>query len=173
MKIQNLYRKSFQRGRDDKRNNSLFWRKINNTAFINKNKRRSTSPNMFEDLTYIDSTEVDENIYNYDQLKKEYEEQIREDINSNKTLNFTDDKKLEEQPKEILQKLVDFKNCTEAIRKFNIKPINCLVYNYEQQKHKPIVKKMSRKIWLTIKIWLLIYICLAIPCWCHKGKEYY
>ncbi|KAK9293969.1 hypothetical protein QLX08_011262 [Tetragonisca angustula] len=121
-----------------------------------------------EDTKYID-TEPGEEAYDYNQFKKEYEEQIEKYIYSNKTINFTDEEKLKEQPKEVLQKLIDFKNCTNITGVFNIKPLNCLIHNYEQQKDKPVVKRLLQKIYLTIKVWFLIYVCVAIPCWCHKG----
>lgn len=154
-------------------NNSSFSKITNVAANINKNKR-SISANIFEeDPRYADSTEPGEEAYDYDQFKKEYEGQIEKYINSNKTLNFTDQGKLEEHPKEILQKLVDFKNCTNLTGIFHIKPLNCLMYNYEQQKDKCVVKRTLRKIGLTIKVWFLIYVCVAVPCWCHRGKLHY
>lgn len=127
---------------------------------------------MFEEDKDADSTEPGEEAYDYDQFKKEYEEQIKK---FNETLNITEEEKLEEHTMKALQKLVDFKNCTEESKKFNITLMDCLMYNYEQQKDKPIVKKTLQKIWLIIKIWFLIYICLAIPLWCQKGvyKLYY
>lgn len=125
-----------------------------------------------EDTKYLD-TEPGEDAYDYNQFKKEYEEQIEKYIYSNKTVNFTDEEKLKEHPKEVLQKLIDFKNCTNITGEFNIKPLNCLIHNYEQQKDKPIVKRLLQKIYLIIKVWFLIYVCVAIPCWCHKGKLYY
>ncbi|XP_026670869.1 uncharacterized protein LOC108626720 [Ceratina calcarata] len=114
-----------------------------------------------------DGIEPGEEAYDYHKFKAEYEEQLEQ---SNKTLNFTDKDKLEEQPKEALEKLVDFRNCTEAAsKKFGIKAIDCLMYNYEKQKEKPVVKKTVKKIWLTLKVWFLIYVCIAIPCWCQRG----
>ncbi|XP_006621880.1 uncharacterized protein LOC102678180 [Apis dorsata] len=121
---------------------------------------------MFEEDKDADSTEPGEEAYDYDQFKKEYEEQIKK---FNETLNITEEEKLEEHTMKALQKLVDFKNCTEESKKFNITLMDCLMYNYEQQKDKPIIKKTLQKIWLIIKIWFLIYICLAIPLWCQKG----
>ncbi|CAK9813462.1 hypothetical protein ANTQUA_LOCUS7635 [Anthophora quadrimaculata] len=138
---------------------------------IKENKRRSiSSDNMYKrDTDYIGSTEPGEENYDYHKFKREYEEQIVKDISTNKTLNYTDTEKLKEDPNEVLQKLLDVKNCTDISRKSGIKTIDCLIHNYEQQKNEPAVKKTLSKIWLIFKIWFLIYICLAVPCWCHKG----
>ncbi|XP_029052548.1 uncharacterized protein LOC114880574 isoform X1 [Osmia bicornis bicornis] len=116
-----------------------------------------------------ENTEPDEEIYDYEKFKKEYEEQIVEDIN-NKNNTFNDTKeKIDELAEETLKNLFNFTNCTETSKKLGIKAIDCFIHNYELEKDKPIVKKTVSKIWLIIKVWLLIYICLAIPCWCHKG----
>ncbi|CAL7949701.1 unnamed protein product [Xylocopa violacea] len=115
---------------------------------------------MFQEDLKDDDIESGEEAYDYDKFKSEYEEQIE---TSNKTLNFTDKEEQETYEKEALKKLVDFKNCTKATG------IECLIHNYEEQKDKPIAKKTLWKVWLIIKIWFLIYICLAILCWCQKG----
>ncbi|XP_076392688.1 uncharacterized protein LOC143265291, partial [Megachile rotundata] len=112
--------------------------------------------------------EPEEEVYDYGKFKKEYEEQIAEDITTNNK-TFNDTEKKQEQPKEILKKLFSYENCTEVSKKLGIKAVDCLINNYEHEMDKPVVKKTLSKIWLIIKVWFLIYICLAIPCWCHKG----
>ncbi|XP_076761350.1 uncharacterized protein LOC143429574 [Xylocopa sonorina] len=163
-KIQNLYKREFQIKHSNKQNNLHFWKITTNINNIHENEKRSISlNNMFqedqEDLK-DDDVESGEEAYNYDKFKSEYEEQIE---TSNKTLNLTDKGKQETNEKEALKILVDFKNCTKT---FGIK---CLIHNYQEQKDKPIVKKTLSKVWLTIKVWFLIYMCLAILCWCQKG----
>lgn len=119
---------------------------------------------------HIEDTEPGEEVYDYEKFKKEYEEQIGQDISTNKTMNYTSEEVTEENPKEALQNLLDFKNCTEETKKFGIKAIDCLMHNYEREKDKPVVKKTLHKIVLIIKVWFLIYACFAIPCWCLYGK---
>ncbi|XP_078034374.1 uncharacterized protein LOC144468633 [Augochlora pura] len=105
--------------------------------------------------------------YDYENFKREYEEHMAKYVTESLLLNYTDEKQSEKYPEETLQKLLDFKNCTEKSKKLGIKAIDCLVYKYEHEP--PEIKKSVQKIWLIIKIWFLIYICLAIPCWCQKG----
>lgn len=115
--------------------------------------------------------EPGEEIYDYAKFRKEYEQQIEQDIISiNKTLNDTAEEKPEEQPKEALKALLDFKNCTEESKTFGVKGIDCLIDNYEREKDNPVVKKTLQKTWLIVKVWSLIYVCLAVPCWCQYGK---
>lgn len=116
----------------------------------------------------IGETELGEEIYDYEKFKREYEEQIAQYTNIDKILNYTNKEQLEEISKRKYQKLFNFKNCTEASKKIGIKAIDCLMYNYEHEK--PAVKKFVQKVWLIIRIWFLIYVCLAIPCWFHKGN---
>ncbi|XP_053986082.1 uncharacterized protein LOC128880245 isoform X1 [Hylaeus volcanicus] len=121
---------------------------------------------------YVEETEPGEEVYDYEKFKKEYDEQIARYTTTDKISNYTNGNTSEETqrkkyPAETLQKLFDFKNCTEASKKFGIKAIDCLVDNYERQK--PALKKSVQKVWLMIRVWFLIYICLAIPCWCQKG----
>ncbi|XP_076234003.1 uncharacterized protein LOC143178942 [Calliopsis andreniformis] len=152
-------------------------RKVNDLNLY-KQLLRTKRQEEFEDSTavnkkvftrQIEDTEPGEEAYDYEKLKKEYEEQIGEDIDANKIVNYTAEEKTEENPKEALQKLLDFKNCTEETAKFGIKAIDCLIHNYEHEKKKPVVKKTVHKAAMMIKVWFLIYVCLAIPCWCQYG----
>ncbi|XP_076659561.1 uncharacterized protein LOC143362929 [Halictus rubicundus] len=111
--------------------------------------------------------EPNEEEYDYENFKREYEEQMGKYTTDSLLSNYTDEERSEKYPVETIQKLLDFKNCTETSKKLGIKAIDCLIYNYEHET--PKIKKSVQKTWLIIKVWLLIYICLAIPCWCHKG----
>ncbi|XP_043255487.1 uncharacterized protein LOC122399127 [Colletes gigas] len=122
--------------------------------------------------SYKEETESGEEIYDYEKFRKEYEEEISQHIIVDKISNYTNENKSKETekseyPKGTLQKLLDFKNCTKTSKKFGIKAIDCLIHNYESEDQ--TVKKSVQKAWLIIRIWFLIYVCLAIPCWCHKG----
>ncbi|KAL0131072.1 hypothetical protein PUN28_002573 [Cardiocondyla obscurior] len=104
----------------------------------------------------------------------EYEQQLEDDIKKGKVLNYTEK---EEQKKGALKltfkKIMDLKrprNCTkEEISQIGIKAIECLLYDYQHAKDVTTVKIVLSKTWLVFRVWLLIYICLAIPCWCQRG----
>ncbi|XP_076226308.1 uncharacterized protein LOC116427437 [Nomia melanderi] len=143
---------------------------IPNTNDYNKitnSPPQNTYVNMKAITVYTEETEPGEEEYNYENFKKEYEEQLGKDLTDNKLLNYTYKEQSEEYPKDMLQKLLDFKNCTETSKQLGIKAIDCLIYNYEHKT--PALKKPVQKMWLVIRVWFFIYVCLAIPCWCQKG----
>ncbi|XP_033216042.1 uncharacterized protein LOC117172342 isoform X1 [Belonocnema kinseyi] len=111
--------------------------------------------------------------YDYDKLKAEYYYQIQEFQRRNETFNYTDQGESEETAKAALKKIVDFKmprNCTkEELSQIGVKAFECLIFDYQHAKNKTDVKKVLDRTWMVIKIWVLIYFCIAIPCWCQKG----
>lgn len=122
-------------------------------------------------LAYTESP--DEEPYDYEQFKLEYEQQIG--YHTNKTLNDIKKKKLEGMPKEPLKEITNLtisNNCTtEQLKQIGTKTIKCFTYDYQRAKDAKTVNVVMLKILLVLKIWLLIYICLAIPCWCQRGNS--
>lgn len=127
-----------------------------------------------EEITLTDTESPDEEPYDYEKFKMEYEQQLEYKARRGKVFNYTEKEELKESPKEVLGRIIDLKrpkNCTkEELSQIGIKAIKCLVYDYQRTKDVPAVRKMLYRTWLVIRVWLLIYICLAIPCWCHRGN---
>lgn len=116
----------------------------------------------------------DEESYNYEKFKMEYEQQLNYDVKHGKALNYTE-KDLKDEPKKVLQRIIDLKrpkNCTkEELSQIGIKAIECLIYDYRRAKDLATMKKILSRTWLVLRVWLLIYVCVAIPCWCQRGKS--
>ncbi|KMQ83665.1 hypothetical protein RF55_19410 [Lasius niger] len=123
--------------------------------------------------TLADTESTDEELYDYEKFKMEYEQQLEYNIKHGKALNYTEK---EEQviPQETLKKIMNlkiFKNCTkEKPSQIGIKALECLLYDYQLTKDITHANKILSRTWLVLKVWLLIYICLAIPCWCQRGN---
>jgi len=106
--------------------------------------------------------------YDYEKLKMEYEQQLAYNIKHHKVFNYTE--KEEDTPKKALNEIIkQAKNCTKKELK-KIKIIKCLIRDYRRTKDIVAIKKILYKAWLIIKIWFLIYVCVAIPCWCQRGN---
>lgn len=122
--------------------------------------------------TLADTASPDEEPYDYEKFKMEYEQQLDYDIKRGKVLNYTEKK--EDTPKKALERILDLKrpkNCTkEELSQIGIKAIECLVYDYRRAKDVATMQKVLSRTWLVLRVWLLIYVCLAIPCWCQRGK---
>lgn len=124
--------------------------------------------------TLADTESPDEEPYDYEKFKLEYEEQLQYGIKHGKTFNYTEKEESEDTPKKALKRIIDMKqpkNCTkEEISQIGIKAIGCLVYDYQRARDITTVRKVLSRTWLILRVWLLIYICLAIPCWCQRGN---
>lgn len=111
--------------------------------------------------------------YDYERFKIEYEHQLEYDIKEGKVLNYTEKEKPKNTLKEALKRIISLKqprNCTkEELSQIGIKAIECLLYEYQRTKDITTAKIVLSRTWLVFRVWLLIYICLAIPCWCQRG----
>ncbi|XP_026829371.1 uncharacterized protein LOC113562888 [Ooceraea biroi] len=123
--------------------------------------------------TFADTESPDEEPYDYEKFKMEYDQQLEYNIKYGKVFNYTEKEELKESPKEALKRIIDLKrpkNCTkEELGHFGIKAIKCLIYDYQRTRNVAAVRKVLFRTWLVVRIWLLIYVCLAIPFWCHRG----
>lgn len=117
-----------------------------------------------------------EESYDYERFKIEYEHQLEYDMKEGKVLNYTEKGESKGTLKEALKRIVDLKppkNCTkEELSQIGIKAIECLLYEYQRTRDITTAKIILSRTWLVVRVWLLIYICLAIPCWCQRGDFY-
>lgn len=124
---------------------------------------------------YADTESSDEEPYDYEKFKLEYEQQLEYNIRYGKVFNYTEKKELQDSPKEVLKRIVDLKrpkNCTkEELSEIGIQAVECLIYDYQRARNVAAARKVLFRTWIVVRIWLLIYICLAIPCWCHRGNS--
>jgi len=124
--------------------------------------------------TLADTESPDKESYDYEKFKMEYEQQLDYNIRHGKALNYTEKEDLEDTPKKALERIISLKqpkNCTkEELSQIGIKAIECLVYDYRRTRDMATMKKVLSRTWLVLRVWLLIYVCLAIPCWCQRGK---
>lgn len=113
--------------------------------------------------------------YDYSQLEKEYKEEMKTAIKSNETLNHTEAKE-EEVVKEAMQKLVDFKetprNCSEEEKKgIGMGAVECFWLEMKKPKASSDRIKILERFGRLALIWFCVYLAVAIPCWCQRGKE--
>lgn len=124
--------------------------------------------------TFADTESPDEEPYDYEKFKMEYEQQLDYNMRRGKALNYTERGDVEDTPKKVFERIIDLKrpkNCTkEELSQIGIKAIKCLIYDYWHTKDVVAMKRVLLRTWLVLRVWLLIYICLAIPCWCQRGK---
>ncbi|XP_011163500.1 uncharacterized protein LOC105198483 [Solenopsis invicta] len=111
--------------------------------------------------------------YDYERFKMEYEHQLEYDIKEGKVLNYTETEESNNTPKKVLKRIMNLKqpeNCTkEELSQIGIKAIECLLYDYQRMKDITTAKVVLSRTWLVLRIWIFIYICLAILCWCQRG----
>ncbi|XP_011152324.1 uncharacterized protein LOC105190970 isoform X2 [Harpegnathos saltator] len=123
--------------------------------------------------TLADTENPEEEPYDYETLKLEYEQQLEYGMKHGKVLNYTEKKEPKDTPREALKRIMGMKqakNCTkEEISQIGIKAIECLAYDYQHARDMATAGKILSRTWLVLRVWLLIYICLAIPCWCQRG----
>lgn len=116
----------------------------------------------------------DEELYDYEKFKMEYEQQLEYGIKRGKVLNYTKKEEVEDTPREALKRIMDLKrpkNCTkEELSQIGVKAIECLIYDYRRTRDIATIGKVLARTWLVLRVWLLICICLAIPCWCQRGN---
>ncbi|XP_066585746.1 uncharacterized protein [Prorops nasuta] len=126
-----------------------------------------------EKTTFVIEQNTMNEFYDYEALKAEYEEQIKKIVQHNNTFNYTDKDKPEESPKDAIAKLINFtkpKNCTkEEMTQIGLQAMQCLVQGYQHVKDKTTLNRMLSRTWVVLRVWIYIYLSIAIPCWCQKG----
>lgn len=131
-----------------------------------------TSPNTNIDVE--ENTEKIKAIDYYEKIMPEYGFEIEELKSENFTYNFTDDE-IETTLRKMIKKTFDLKkpqNCSDfAGSKFSIGALKCAISDFRKVKNSTEVKEVFGRYWKIIKVWLCVYIFIAIPCWCHKGKN--
>lgn len=126
-----------------------------------------------ERSTLADNESSYEESYDYERFKMEYEQQLEYDIKEGKILNYTEKEEPKNTLRGALKGIMDLKlpkNCTkEELSQIGIKAIECLLNDYQRAKDITTARMVLSRTWLVFRVWLLIYICLAIPCWCQRG----
>lgn len=111
--------------------------------------------------------------YDYYNLHAEYYEQLEEANNKNITFNYTAKHEFDDTPKGIINKIVELKNpknCTkQELTSFGLNALQCVMFDFTHAKKIGNFGKLMSRTWLALRIWILIYICIAIPCWCKRG----
>lgn len=137
---------------------------------------RSPESNVFLDETskkVAQTLSTTENNYDYHKLKEEYYQQIDEKINKHSVFNYTASD--EEENEEGLGKIFDAtlpKNCTKAeSTQVGVKAIKCLISDYKRAQNQTQVKDVFVRALPILKFWLIVYLVVAIPCWCYTGDE--
>ncbi|XP_011866535.1 PREDICTED: uncharacterized protein LOC105561294 [Vollenhovia emeryi] len=120
-----------------------------------------------------DNSYEDKESYDYERIKMEYKQQLEDDVREGKVLNYTEKEGTKNTLRRALNRVMDLKrpkNCTkEELSQIGIKALECLLYDYQRTKDITAAKMVLSRTWLVLRVWLLIYICLAIVCWCQRG----
>ncbi|XP_048507636.1 uncharacterized protein LOC125500153 [Athalia rosae] len=121
----------------------------------------------------LEKQSPDEYDYDYHLFKSEYLEQIEFSKMDNNTFNFTENEVPEESGEDALKKIINFKmprNCTrEELTEFGARALECLAFDYKHTKDKKNLNRILYRTWIILRIWICIYLCIAILCWCQKG----
>ncbi|KAJ8915646.1 hypothetical protein NQ315_003430 [Exocentrus adspersus] len=108
--------------------------------------------------------------YDYKNFKAEYENNIKAAVKANDTVKYTTVKE-DESVKDSVKAMVDFKktprNCTaEEMKGIGLGAVECFWVEMQQPRMK---NHMFEKILRVFIIWVILYIVIAIPCWCQYG----
>lgn len=135
----------------------------------------TTSKDVESSTEMTSSSTPDVEDYDYEIFRSEYYEEMESLKSDNKTLNYTDNGAPEESGEDALKKIVDFKvpkNCTkEELTQFGAKALECLAFDYKNAKSEKNLKKILSRTWIVLRVWVCIYLVIAVPCWCQKGKK--
>ena len=119
-----------------------------------------------------EETEVTEPM-EYEKIMPEYGAEIEELKTDKFTYNFTDDE-IEKSLKKIVKKTLNFKkptNCSEFKGwKYGVQAIECAIGDYKDAKNHTAAKVALGRSWKIIRVWLILYVCIAVPCWCQNGN---
>ncbi|KAG5879115.1 hypothetical protein JTB14_031662 [Gonioctena quinquepunctata] len=106
--------------------------------------------------------------YDYSQLKKEYENEVKTAAKANETVqnkNVDEDGTLRKAIVNLVEKTS--RNCTEEERKgIGIGAMECFFSDLNKAKMK---NRTLEKLVRILIIWFAVYIFIAIPCWCQYG----
>lgn len=127
------------------------------------------------DTTPASLEETEEEVYDYENFRAEYDQQMEDAKISNMTFNYTDSGEPEETAGDAIKKIVEFdmpKNCTkEELTQFGVKALECLAFDYKNARNQSDVRRILARTWSVVRVWICIYVCIAVPCWCQKGSE--
>ncbi|XP_045461227.1 uncharacterized protein LOC123671423 isoform X1 [Harmonia axyridis] len=104
--------------------------------------------------------------YNYDEMKRRFEEKIVEEISTE--IKYTEMKEYEGAADSLktIWKEKDEINCTlEEMKNINSKALLCLLKEPKSNK----ASKFFTRLGEISLIWLIVYIVIAVPLWCTRG----
>ncbi|XP_031344788.1 uncharacterized protein LOC116171894 [Photinus pyralis] len=114
----------------------------------------------------------DKEDYNYDALKVEYDNDIKKEEKSKKTLKYSDTKE-EESFNDAINAVVHpvQQNCTvEQQKGIGLSAVQCLMTDIMDPKtNKAKRSELLNRVKKLILIWIAMYLIIAIPCWCQRG----
>ncbi|XP_072390544.1 uncharacterized protein [Diabrotica undecimpunctata] len=107
--------------------------------------------------------------YDYESLKAEFKNEVKDAIRSNETLNYTtvrEDEGIKDSIKSLMGQKVT-RNCTEEERKgIGVVALKCIWDDINKPK---LGTRWLDRILRIILIWICVYIIIAVPCWCQYG----
>lgn len=96
--------------------------------------------------------------YNYEDMNKEYNEELANASKSNLTFKYQKEAKNPEKT-----------NCDEA-SSFWIQGIECFWKEYVHTKSKKTLLKLLLKTIRFLSIWISVYAVIGLTCWCKRGN---
>ncbi|XP_066249387.1 uncharacterized protein [Euwallacea similis] len=116
--------------------------------------------------------EKNDSDYDYESLKSQYDESMKIEETREDTAKYKEIKE-EESPNEAVKNLfkVAAQNCTdEENRNLGIGDVKCFLMTSSQMYlNKDAKHYVIKKVLLTVTIWALVYVVIAVPLWCQYG----
>ncbi|CAG9863411.1 unnamed protein product [Phyllotreta striolata] len=111
-----------------------------------------------------------EDNYDYNKLKEQFDNEVKQASVSNETVNYTNVKE-DESIKDSIKTFLDIgkepKNCTNEERKgIGLGAIECLWADFRKPK---LRNHLLEKVIRIALIWFIVYLVIAIPLWCQYG----
>ncbi|KAI4468927.1 defective proboscis extension response dpr -related [Holotrichia oblita] len=140
-----------------------------NVYYLNEMAKRQLD---YKIETKRSQNEVDQD-YDYASFKKEYENDMKKAKGKNDTLDFVDVTE-EESFKDVMKSMINFtktpRNCTEEeIKGIGMAAVECFWYDFKKVETKEQKVVLLQRIAKVVLFWILVYIVIAVPCWCQKG----
>ncbi|GJQ76678.1 hypothetical protein Trydic_g15534 [Trypoxylus dichotomus] len=140
-----------------------------NVYYLNEMAKRQMSSDVAEKRSYSEIP-LD---YDYEKFKEEYESDMKLAQRKDDVLNVVDVTE-EEQFKDAFKSMLNFsktpRNCTkEEIKGIGLAAVECFWYDFKKVETKEQKRVLLQRIYKLIIFWIVIYVAIAVPCWCQKG----
>ncbi|CAH0594166.1 unnamed protein product [Chrysodeixis includens] len=124
------------------------------------------------DDAHATKTKENETDYDYDSFLEEYYEQEKNESQSNDTYQIKKIALSDYGAIYLIKKEFFFRtnteNCTENVKGIGFQAVKCLLHDYKKEQR--LTKDISARIWRIIQIWFLVYLAIAVPVYCTRGK---